>query len=71
MWVSFSVVGFHFGGMGFMDQWMGFIFRGVGGWVSSFLGSVVVVFVGWWQLRWIDDWCGFGRWVWVLASAKG
>ena len=40
-------VGFIFGGMCFMDQWMGFIFGGVGGWISLFLGLVVVVFVGW------------------------
>ena len=45
--------------MGFMDQWMGFIFGGVGGWVSSFLGSMVVVFVGWWRLKWISDQRGF------------
>lgn len=55
----FRWLGFIFGGMGFRDQWMDFIFGGVGGWASSFLGSVVVVFVGWWQLRWIGDRCGF------------
>ena len=34
--------------MGFMDQWMGFIFGGVGGQISLFLGLEFVVFVGWW-----------------------
>jgi len=28
--------------------WMGFIFGGVSGWLLSFHGLVVVVFVGWW-----------------------
>ena len=37
---------FIFRAMGFMDQWMGFIFGGVGGWISLFLGLVVVVFCG-------------------------
>ena len=50
MWVSF------FGGMGFMDQWMSFIFGGVGGRISLFLGLVVVIFVGWWWVIWW--WCG-------------
>ena len=50
---------FIFGGMGFMDQWMGFIFSGMGGWVSSLLGLMVLVFVGWWRLRWIGDRRGF------------
>ena len=31
-----------------MDQWTSFIFGGMGGWVSLFLGSVVLGFVGWW-----------------------
>ena len=32
-----------------MDQWMGFIFGGMGGQISLFLSLVVVIFLGlWW-----------------------
>ena len=60
-----SMAGFHLSWCGFHFRWLGFIFGGVGGWASSFLGSMVVVFVGWWRLRWIDDRCGF-RFVVIL-----
>nr|POF26835.1 hypothetical protein CFP56_41090 [Quercus suber] len=70
-WFHFRLLGFIFDGMGFMDQWMGFIFGGVGGWVLSFLGLVVVVLVGWWQLRWIGN--RLSAWVLAvgLAGARG
>ena len=47
VWLLLWMDGFQF----WWCEWLGFIipwFGGVNGWVSSFLGLVVVVFVGWW-----------------------